>query len=396
MGRDRTGFVVAIALSSAFAFGFAGTPAGAAPAPVQGTLNSVSCTATTACVAVGSYVNAGNTVTLAERWNGTAWTKQATPNPAGGTEIALNGVSCTSVTNCLAVGSYFDDSGIAPLAELWNGTKWTIKTVPLPTGGRGGGFNGVSCVAAKCTAVGFFADSANQNEALAESWNGSTFTAQSVSAPAGATTNTLNAVSCSPAPSVHCEAVGWYYHDGFFISTTLAEGWDGTAWSLQTAPVPPNAEGGSVPTGISCTAPRACTAVGNAFNGGDAPVPGWAQRWNGTAWSNQNLRSPKTAIFSQPAAVSCSTPGPPCTAVGRYANGSTFLSFAAGRTGTRWKPEKTPQPKDSTGSALGGVSCVSPTACTAVGNASNAGNVPLTLAELWNGTKWTIQKTPVP
>jgi hypothetical protein len=129
VGRGRAGFVVAITLSSAFAFAlsFAGAPAGAAPPPVQGTLSSVSCTATTACVAVGSYVNDGDTVALAERWNGTAWTNQATPNPAGGTEIALNGVSCPSATKCLAVGSYEGAHGILPLAERWNGSKWTIE-----------------------------------------------------------------------------------------------------------------------------------------------------------------------------------------------------------------------------------------------------------------------------
>jgi hypothetical protein len=51
----------------------------------NGSLNWVSCSSATACTAVGeaSTSVSGNHVTLAERWNGTAWAIQPTPgNPA--------------------------------------------------------------------------------------------------------------------------------------------------------------------------------------------------------------------------------------------------------------------------------------------------------------------------
>ncbi|MEA2314573.1 MAG: hypothetical protein QOI03_1265, partial [Solirubrobacteraceae bacterium] len=45
-------------------------------------LSGVSCTTASACTAVGYYVNsAGTRLTLAERWNGTSWATQTTPNP---------------------------------------------------------------------------------------------------------------------------------------------------------------------------------------------------------------------------------------------------------------------------------------------------------------------------
>jgi hypothetical protein len=390
--RRRAGIVLAGALTGSLALG--GVPAGAAPTPLAASLTSVSCTASTACTAVGSYDNGSGTVSLAEAWNGESWTVQSTPNPAGGSDAVLTGVACTSTTNCLAVGGYFAGSGIAPFAELWNGSTWSLETVPLPTGARGGAFNSVSCVAARCTAVGEYADAGNQNDALAEQWNGSSFATQAV-AVLDATTNTLTAVSCSPAPAKACEAVGWFFEvDHAEVAMTLAERWDGTTWSEQSVPEPPNADSGSYPTGISCTAPRACTSVGNAFDAADAPVAGWAQRWNGTQWVNQNLRSPKGAIFSQPAAVSCTTPAPPCTTVGDFANGTAFVSFAESRTGARWKPHPTPHPKGSTASGLSGVSCLSASACTAVGNSSNSAGAEVTLAEAWDGTKWTIERTP--
>src|ERR1700722_19747616 len=46
-----------------------------------GNIESVSCSAFTACTAVGTDLNtSGIHVTLAERWNGTDWQRQATPN----------------------------------------------------------------------------------------------------------------------------------------------------------------------------------------------------------------------------------------------------------------------------------------------------------------------------
>jgi hypothetical protein len=70
--------------------------------------SGISCAATTDCVATGSYSSStGNvTKTLAEHWNGTTWSIQATPNPSGTTTASLYGVSCPSGAGCTAVGSY--------------------------------------------------------------------------------------------------------------------------------------------------------------------------------------------------------------------------------------------------------------------------------------------------
>src|SRR5690348_11177752 len=51
-----------------------------------GQLNAVSCSAATACTAVGTNLSpSGVNVTLAERWNGTSWHHQSTPNPPNDT-----------------------------------------------------------------------------------------------------------------------------------------------------------------------------------------------------------------------------------------------------------------------------------------------------------------------
>src|SRR5689334_22119368 len=63
------------------------------PLVPQGQLTVVSCLSASACVAVGGRrSSAGPGVTLAEAWNGTAWTVQRTPSPQGASSSTLTGV----------------------------------------------------------------------------------------------------------------------------------------------------------------------------------------------------------------------------------------------------------------------------------------------------------------
>jgi hypothetical protein len=374
----------------------AGEPTLPLTAPVQGALNSVNCSSSTACVAVGSYSPSGSQLPLAEAWNGSAWAVQQAPTPAGGSDSALFGVSCASSVACLAVGDYYNGHANTALAESWDGADWTIQTVPLPTGALAAVLLGVSCSSAgECMAVGYYANSSNTNVALAESWNGSSFTAETVPTPVGATTSVLEAVGCSPSPSLDCEAVGWSFLGGAEVAMTLPEGWNGTEWSVQSAPPPPDASGGSYPSGMSCNAPHSCISVGSEYDGSGDLADGWAQRWNGTAWTNQVLTSPTGAIDSAPTAVSCSpAPSKACTVVGYYSNGSAFVSLAEAWKGSKWSVQKTPQPKGATTVSLGGVSCSSPTGCTGVGDDIGSSGVSVTLADSSSGTKWKVQKTP--
>jgi hypothetical protein len=79
----------------------------------------------------------GVQVTLAERWNGTTWRDPAHPNPAGAQGSFLNGVSCASLSACTAVGVFVNSSGVpVTLAERWNGTTWRIQRSPNPAGAR--------------------------------------------------------------------------------------------------------------------------------------------------------------------------------------------------------------------------------------------------------------------
>jgi len=197
------------------------------------------------------------TTATAEQWNGTNWESQATPHPSGGTTSQFSGVSCTAATACTAVGTYTNGATQLTLAERWNGSSWAIQTTPNPSGATSSQLSGVSCTAATaCTAVGTYTNNAAAQLTLAESWNGTSWAIQTTPNPSGATTIQLNGVSCSAATA--CTAVGSYLSSGF---QTLAERWNGTGWTIQTTPTPSF----SGFAADSCAAATACAAVGSVF-----------------------------------------------------------------------------------------------------------------------------------
>ena len=361
------------------------------PARASATLGAVSCPSATACTAIGDYTNSGsvNQLMLAESWNGTTWTIQATPKPAGSTGSSLSGVSCSSATACTAVGGYTNSAGKGvTLAERWNGTSWSVQATPVTGGGIG--LNGVSCSSATaCTAAGSYFDSAENVVTLAERWNGTRWSVQATPNPAGARGSSLSSVTCSSATA--CTAVGF---SGILLGQDdpLAERWNGTSWSIQATPSPAGSASGL--TGVSCPTATACAAVGFSVNATSNQT--LAERWNGTTWSIQATPNPAGETRVSLNAVSCPS-ATACTAIGDYTNSAgTDLTLAERWNGTSWSVQATPNPAGATGSSLSAVSCPSATACTAAGSYTNSAGTQVTLAESWNGTTWTIQATPKP
>ena len=361
----------------------------------NGSLAADSCSSTSACTAVGNYFNgAGRTVPLAERWNGRSWAIQPTPSPAGAGSSQLNGVWCPGAHACIAAGFYTSHSGaIRPLAEAWNGARWSIQAVPAPAGATASGFFAVSCASASaCTAVGD-ADRAGISLPLAERWNGTAWSIQATPAPGGATATGLFAVSCPSASA--CIAVG--DSTGSTGRTLpLAEAWNGSTWRLRRVPAPAGAS--SVLQGVSCSAPDACTAAGVFVNAASGVSATLAERWNGTTWTIQATPNPAGASGSELGAVSC-TSARACTAAGAAVTNNATRApapLAERWNGTAWTIQATPNPAGAAGSGISGVSCPSASACSAAGGYINAPGTPLPLAESWNGTGWRLQGLPEP
>jgi hypothetical protein len=280
---------------------------------------------------------------------------------------------------------------------------------------------GVRCAAAGCLVLAGCLMSSSA--AAASRWS-----VQRALLPAGSRNASLQSVSCSSKDA--CMAVGWFVPEGMpvtALSMALVERWNGSKWSIQRTP----RRVGANLQGVSCTSPRACTAVGQiSLNTGESlPL---VERWNGARWSMQ--RVPKRLGFLDD--VSC-TSRRTCVATGQFVsarwNGSRWSelppqpkagiwfglscvsandcqatgstnnngNFAARWDGVSWKREQIPTPYSDGNDdyELDGVSCVSATACISVGVSSNLGDCgcgALTMAERWNGSSWSVMHTRNP
>jgi len=345
------------------------------PPGVNSELDGVSCTQRL-CTAVGFMTNAfGAEATLAERWNGSSWSIQPTPKPAGVTDSSLLGVSCASSRSCTAVGSSINRAGTQrTLAERWNGTNWSIQRTQDPAGATSSRLVGVSCTSSRsCVAVGFwyYVGLPSSEVMLAERWNGSSWMVQRTPTLAGATFGQFGGVSCVPVRT--CTAVG-FLTNAADVEVTLAQRWYGSGWSIETTPTPAGARSSGL-DGVSCVSSRSCTAVGFLTNAAGT-VGQLAERWNGGSWMLQ--RTPNR-IDGGLVGVSCASTIT-CTAVG-YSGGKTL---AERQNATGWAVQPTPNLAYATKSELEGVSCASPRVCTAVGFFTDLAGINMTLAEQYS------------
>lgn len=303
-----------------------------------------------------------------------SWARQATVNPAA-QEVWLSAVSCGSAASCEGVGYYVDaQSHDIALAEHWNGSTWTRQPLPAVSGSTGTILDAVSCAAASnCEAVGSFSKSNGSTVPLAERWNGVKWTAQATPAPLR-TVEWLTGVSC--VANAGCEAVG--ISDNFVTRVSFAERWNGLRWSRQTTAAPAGTSNVSLGA-VSCVSASSCEAVGN-YRTGTSHLVAFAERWNGVRWAYQAMVNP-TSTSVNFNAVSCVTSAA-CEAVGSYMNSlSHSVPLAERWNGSRWVRQT--NVIAPTNSGLNGVSCVSTLICEAVGGTE--------LAERWNGSTWTRQ-----
>ena len=352
-----------------------------ASSPGAGSLEGVSCVSTTDCVAVGI---ASSQSTLVESWDGSAWSVVPSPNAPGSFgNNYLNGVSCVSAASCIAVGDYYR-TGPNPtdtLVESWNGSTWSIVPSPNPPGSQAINLSGVSCVSAtSCVAVGSFTPTSDgPTQTLVESWDGSAWSVVP-SADPGTGFNELSGVSCTG--STNCVAVGGDYATHQALRT-LVESWDGSAWSV--VPSQNVGVGTTYLSGVSCVNATNCVAVGMEQPGDQPPLTDatLVESWNGTSWSI--VPSPNSAGYASVFnAVSCVS-ATACIAVGEASYYNTVANHGFTGTlveswdGTNWSLVRSPSPDNFVG--LSNVACTKVTSCVGVGDYFESGDGYQTLVE---------------
>jgi hypothetical protein len=172
------------------------------------------------------------TDSLILHWNGKTWSQVSSPSP-GSSNNVLFGVSGVTPDNAWAVGDTSGTSGggTESLVVRWNGTKWSRVASPSP----GAGFNDLQAVsAASASDVQAAGNQLGANlpyQTLTEHWNGTAWSA--VASPNGTIpdpfVNFLAGVSA--ISSCDAVAVGWVESSGTPSYTVLILRWNGKTWS---------------------------------------------------------------------------------------------------------------------------------------------------------------------
>jgi hypothetical protein len=92
-------------------------------------LSGVSCTSATSCVAVGLTGSEQLAHAAALSFNGTRWSVLTVPSAGAGLFTGFEDVSCPKPSDCVAIGRYGKATAVSgkPLAGYWNGKAWKLK-----------------------------------------------------------------------------------------------------------------------------------------------------------------------------------------------------------------------------------------------------------------------------
>jgi len=234
-------------LSAGLALTLSASPAQAAALTnhkITGIENAISCLTPSLCVAVG-YANNGEEGEVVTLVNG----KQSRSASIG--LGGLHSVSCPSRAGCWAVGPGVSDAGLV-VTEIGSTGKVTKSVLEKASGANL--LSEISCASlTSCELVGTDV-LVNPSTPEIASWNGKKLSLHHVAGVSGATTNTLNDISCWHAS---CEAVGTYSYGaaqfaGFVL--TVTNGKPGKIHTISDDTL----------RGVSCVSASKCYAAGDS------------------------------------------------------------------------------------------------------------------------------------
>ena len=246
--------------------------------------------------------------------------------------VTIKQVSCVNRSFCMGVG-FVNKNFNAGVAEIWNGSSWSIQGVPDTSI-----LMGVSCVNRSfCMGVG----GNDQDNGTMSSWTPA----------AGWQTDLVGGQEVTT--SVSCPATNWCWAVGRSYPASAAQGYYGTVAFWGGSPADGNAIGNIQQlTGISCPTTSWCFAVGNTtYNGSSyydqgttwgayatwTPVGGTAPAALRAPPTGRGTGSPPPTGQCRPSATRCSPGTPSATAPGGCARRVTE-GFVRNSTATRRSP----------------------------------------------------------
>lgn len=218
-------------------------------------LQAVSCLGANWCVAVGQ-VGTFHMRMVSERFDGSAWRVVPTPPIPDANIFYMHSVSCPSRHFCMAVGDNKLGSsafGNAPVAAIYNGSRWRLVRVPVP--GRGPALYSVSCPGAgRCVAAGIRRFGPDPSPLLVVEYRAGRWSRVALTGtlPLGGAE-----VSCG-APGA-CAIVGTTWQGAAFAYRLSAGSWSPVI-------LPPSLSGDGFGP-VSCVDSASCVALGEVSSG---------------------------------------------------------------------------------------------------------------------------------
>jgi hypothetical protein len=262
---------------------------------------------------------------------------------------------------------------------------WSV--ISSPNAGSSSNFlYGVATVSANDVwAVGFYYISSSEtDQTLTEHWNGTSWSI--VTSPnVGTNQNFLYAVAAISTSNIW--AVGYDYNSGV-PAQTLIEHWNGTSWSIVKSP---NVTGANQLQGVAAVSANDVWAVG--FSNNNGTVRTLTEHWNGSKWSV--VTSPNVGTVDSGLSAVTASSSNNVWAVGTYSTSSGIAQTLTEHwNGSKWSVVKSPNAAPA-GDLLFGVTAISGSNVWAVGYYRTSNTTPLlTLIEQWNGTKWSVVTSP--
>ncbi|MDA8184959.1 MAG: hypothetical protein M0035_11125 [Actinomycetota bacterium] len=326
------------------------------------------------------------------------WVSQTIPPPTSTTPsqsgYMLQGISCPSATDCVAVGSTYAPApsggsgvmitGAEVLLSTNGGQAWATGTAP-----SGASLTAVACpTSTTCFAAGNTTGTNSMPVPIAavSTDAGQSWTLQSLPASSSSSTSEVQLRSISCATATACVAVGFVLAPS--STGTMSESPaiystsdGGSTWSAEPAP---SAASGIGVNSVACTSTAACVAVGDnsmvAYPGsGTTQVAEILTTSDGgSTWAAQQATSESMlASVACPSASTCYAAGVPS------ASSSAVLVTTDG--GSTWSPTSgSPQAENAV------IACPTTSECVAANNTQAAS------ATVDGGTSWGSQSLPAP
>lgn len=290
--------------------------------------------------------------TASQAWC-TQWRIVSSPLPSG-TNSSLNAVAAAAANDVWAVGTYYSADGSVEytLIEHFDGSAWSIVSSPNAT--TSDYLQGVVALAANNVwAVGTANDSSTGNNAtLIEHYDGTSWSIAS-GAALSSTDARLYAIAADAANDIW--AVGSLFDSSSGSTVPLTEHYDGTSWSVVSAP---GVTGDDSFYGVSVVSGQAFAAGAS----GGAPTVTLAEHYVSGSWS----------VMTTP-------------------NVATHRTLTRQVTRSAMSIHPRIGPNAGTGGAiLEGIAALSPTNVWAVGFSAGPIFGDNNLVEHWDGSAWSL------